>query len=126
MIIHSPIFSGSISQANSAYASLSGSFTGSMTGSFRGTAALSGSMTGSFTGSFKGEIDVQQATFDNLIVRETLTLGNSGDDIQRITGSIQASGSMIFTGSMNLTQGGYLVDGVNVLDSAIAFAIALG
>jgi hypothetical protein len=25
-----------------------------------------------------------------------------------------------------LTQGGYLVDGVNVLDSAIAFAIALG
>jgi hypothetical protein len=30
------------------------------------------------------------------------------------------------TGSMDLTDGGYLVDGVNVLDSAIAFAIALG
>jgi hypothetical protein len=33
---------------------------------------------------------------------------------------------MRMTGSMNLTQGGYVVDGVNVLDSAIAFAIALG
>jgi hypothetical protein len=30
------------------------------------------------------------------------------------------------TGSMDLTAGGYLVDGVSVLDSAIAFAIALG
>jgi hypothetical protein len=30
------------------------------------------------------------------------------------------------TGSMNLTDGGYLVDGVDVLDSSIAFAIALG
>jgi len=27
---------------------------------------------------------------------------------------------------MNLTDGGYLVDGVDVLDSSIAFAIALG
>jgi hypothetical protein len=33
---------------------------------------------------------------------------------------------MKMTGSINLTAGGYLVDGVNVLDSAIAFAIALG
>ena len=79
MIIHSPIFSGSITQASNAYANLSGSFTGS------------------FTGSFKGTIDVSQASFDYLI-----------------------------TGSIYLTQGGYLVDGVNVLDSAIAFAIALG
>ena len=37
MIIHSPIFSGSISQASNAYANLSGSFTGSITGSFKGT-----------------------------------------------------------------------------------------
>ena len=37
MVIHSPIFSGSISQANNAYANLSGSFTGSITGSFKGT-----------------------------------------------------------------------------------------
>ena len=93
MVIHNPIFSGSISQdRNNAFADLSGSFTGSLTGSFKGT------------------IDVQQASFDNL----------------RVNNSLSVSGSMRMTGSMNLTAGGYLVDGVNVLDSAIAFAIALG
>jgi len=92
MIIHSPIFSGSITQASSAYANLSGSFTGS------------------FTGSFKGTINVSQADFDYLNVNQRLYV----------------SGSQIVTGSIYLTQGGYLVDGVNVLDSAIAFAIALG
>ena len=88
MVIHSPIFSGSISQALSAYANLSGSF----------------------TGSFKGTIDVSQASFDYLSVNQILSV----------------TGSQIITGSIRLTQGGYLVDGVNVLDSAIAFAIALG
>ena len=92
MIIHSPIFSGSITQASSAYANLSGSFTGSLTGSFKGT------------------IDVEQAAFANLDV----------------TNKLSVSGSISMTGSMDLTAGGYLVDGVNVLDSAIAFAIALG
>jgi hypothetical protein len=92
MVIHSPIFSGSISQGPNAYASLSGSFTGS------------------FTGSFKGTIDVSQASFDYLSVNQILSV----------------TGSQIITGSIRLTQGGYLVDGVNVLDSAIAFAIALG
>jgi len=92
MVIHSPIFSGSISQASNAYANLSGSFTGS------------------FTGSFKGTIDVSQASFDFLSVNQRLSV----------------TGSQIITGSIRLTQGGYLVDGVNVLDSAIAFAIALG
>ena len=93
MVIHSPIFSGSIIQdRNNAFADLSGSFTGSLTGSFKGT------------------IDVQQASFDNL----------------RVNNSLSVSGSIKMTGSMNLTAGGYLVDGVNVLDSAIAFAIALG
>ncbi len=92
MVIHSPIFSGSISQASNAYANLSGSFTGS------------------FTGSFKGTIDVSQASFDYLSVNQILS----------------DTGSQIITGSIRLTQGGYLVDGVNVLDSAIAFAIALG
>jgi hypothetical protein len=92
MVIHSPIFSGSISQASNAYANLSGSFTGS------------------FTGSFKGVIDVSQASFDYLNVNQRLYV----------------SGSQIMSGSIYLTQGGYLVDGVNVLDSAIAFAIALG
>lgn len=93
MVIHNPIFSGSIIQdRNNAFADLSGSFTGSI------------------TGSFKGIIDVQQASFANLSV----------------TNKLSVSGSLIMTGSMNLTAGGYLVDNVNVLDSAIAFAIALG
>ena len=93
MVIHSPIFSGSIIQDRvNAYADLSGSFTGSLTGSFKGT------------------IEVQQATFADLTV----------------TNKLRVSGSQIVTGSIYLTQGGYLVDGVNVLDSAIAFAIALG
>ena len=93
MIIHNPIFSGSIIQdRNNAFANLSGSFTGSLTGSFQGT------------------INVQQASFANLTV----------------TNKLSVSGSIIMTGSMNLTAGGYLVDNVNVLDSAIAFAIALG
>jgi hypothetical protein len=92
MVIHSPIFSGSISQASNAYANLSGSFTGS------------------FTGSFKGTIDVSQASFDYLNVNQRLYV----------------SGSQIVSGSIYLTQGGYLVDGVNVLDSAIAYSIALG
>jgi hypothetical protein len=92
MVIHSPIFSGSISQASNAYANLSGSFTGS------------------FTGSFKGTINVSQASFDYLDVNQRLYV----------------SGSQIMSGSIYLTEGGYLVDGVNVLDSAIAFAIALG
>jgi hypothetical protein len=109
MVIHSPIFSGSIIQdRNNAYADLSGSFTGSL------------------TGSFKGQIDVQQATFDNLIVRQTLTLGSNVDNKQRITGSIETSGSMVSTGSINLTQGAFLQDGVNVLDTALAYSIALG
>jgi len=93
MVIHNPIFSGSITQdRNNALADLSGSFTGSVTGSFKGT------------------IDVQQASFADLTV----------------TTRLRVTGSQIVTGSINLTQGGYLVDGVNVLDSAIAFAIALG
>ncbi len=93
MVIHSPIFSGSIIQDRvNAYADLSGLFTGSLTGSFKGT------------------IEVQQATFADL----------------NVTNKLNVSGSQIITGSIYLTAGGYLVDGVNVLDSAIAFAIALG
>ncbi len=93
MVIHSPIFSGSIIQDRDF-----------------GYADLSGSFTGSFTGSFKGTIDVSQAAFDYLSVNQKLSV----------------RGSQVITGSIYLTQGGYLVDGVNVLDSAIAFAIALG
>lgn len=103
MVIHNPIFSGSIIQdKNFAYANLSGSFTGSL------------------TGSFKGEIDVAQATFDILTVRERLSAGNSSDDKHYFTGSVQLSGSVYSA------QGGFYVDNVNVLDTSLAYAIALG
>jgi hypothetical protein len=34
--------------------------------------------------------------------------------------------SSTITGSVNITQGTFNVDGVNVLDTALAYAIALG
>jgi hypothetical protein len=92
MVIHSPIFSGSISQALNAYANLSGSFTGSITGSFKGT------------------IEVEQATFSNL----------------NVTSRLFVTGSQVITGSIFLTQGGFRVDNVDVLDTALAYSIALG
>lgn len=109
MRIDNPSFSGSITQAPSAYAALSGSFTGS------------------FTGSFRGEIEVTEAAFERLIVTRELTLGSFSDDIQLITGSMLMSGSIELDGNINVINGGQVqVEGVNVLDSAIAFAIALG
>ena len=106
MRIDQPSFSGSITQAPSAYADLSGSFTGS------------------FTGSFKGDISVDVAEFTNLSVRDSLAIGYEKDVNTEYV--IVASGSISISGSVDLQGGGYNVDGVNVLDSAIAFAIALG
>lgn len=106
MRIDSPSFSGSIEQAPSAYADLSGSFTGS------------------FTGSFKGDISVDTAEFTNLSVRDSLAIGYEKDVNTEYV--VVASGSIAISGSVDLQGGGFNVDGVNVLDSAIAFAIALG
>jgi len=110
MRIDQPSFSGSITQAPSAYAELSGSFTGS----------FSGSVTGSFT----GDITVEQAEFTDLIVRETLTVGTTN------TGSVPNiinSGSVEVSGSINVTEGNsFTVNGVDVVDTALAFSIALG
>lgn len=109
MKIQSPIFSGSIIQSANAYANLSGSFTGS------------------FTGSFKGEIEVNQATFENLTITRTVTIGTYSTDRQRITGSVFITGSEQIQGSVNVVNGGqFQVEGVNVLDTALAYAIALG
>jgi hypothetical protein len=109
MKIQSPIFSGSITQSSTAYANLSGSFTGS------------------FTGSFKGEIEVNQAAFENLVVTRTVTVGTFSTDKQTFTGSFFISGSEQVHGSVNVTNGGqFQVEGVNVLDTALAYAIALG
>lgn len=110
MRIDQPSFSGSITQAADAYADLSGSF--------------EGEFSGSFTGSFVGDITVETADFENLSVRQTLLVGT-----ENVDGGVNVinSGSIEVSGSINVTEGeGFTVDGVDVLDSAIAFAIALG
>jgi len=65
-------------------------------------------------------------------------VGNGTDDGNRsnliyaagngveITGSLKITGSAFITGSVNVYGGGFNVDGVNVLDTALAYAIALG
>ena len=110
MRIDQPSFSGSITQAPSAYADLSGSFTGSFTGSL--------------SGSFIGDITVQQAEFTDLIIRQTLNVGTQNTD-----GGVNIinSGSIEVSGSINLSpNNSFSIDGVDVLDSALAFSIALG
>jgi hypothetical protein len=109
MKIQSPIFSGSITQANDAYANLSGSFTGS------------------FTGSFAGNLSVEQASFENLTVTRTITIGTLSTDVQKVTGSLLFSGSQTINGNVNVINNGqFQVEGINVLDTALAYAIALG
>ena len=109
MKIQSPIFSGSIIQSNDAYANLSGSFTGS------------------FTGSFAGNLSVQQASFENLTVTRTITIGTLSTDVQKVTGSLLFSGSQTINGNVNVINNGqFQVEGINVLDTALAYAIALG
>ena len=110
MRIDQPSFSGSITQAPSAYADLSGSFTGSFTGSL--------------SGSFIGDITVQQAEFTDLIIRQTLNVGTQNTD-----GGVNIinSGSIEVSGSIDLSpNNSFSIDGVDVLDSALAFSIALG
>ena len=110
MRIDGPSFSGSITQAPSAYADLSGSFTGSFTGSL--------------SGSFIGDITVVEAEFNDLVVKQTINVGTENFD-----GGVNIinSGSIEVSGSVNLSpNNSFSVDGVDVLDSALAFSIALG
>lgn len=110
MRIDQPTFSGSITQAPTAYAELSGSFTGSYTGSL--------------SGSFIGDITVVEAEFNDLTIKQTITAGT-----ENLDGGVNIvnSGSIEVSGSINLSpNNGFTVDGVDVLDSALAFSIALG
>ena len=61
MIIHSPIFSGSINQAATSYANLSGSFSGSFTGD----------------GSLLGGVTANSITYENVTRKPTLVSGSS-------------------------------------------------
>jgi len=86
--------------------------------------SYSGSYTGSFSGSFIGDIAVEQAEFTNLTVTQTLNVGTENTD-----GGVNIinSGSIEVSGSINLLpNNSFSVDGVDVLDSALAFSIALG
>jgi hypothetical protein len=78
--------------------SFSGSFQGSSTGVFTGIGS------GSFSGSFQGN-----ATLNNL----------------ELTGSFNHTGSYNLTGSIDVV-GPIISNGINVVDNAIAMAIALG
>ena len=61
------------------------------------------------------------------MVTRTVTVGSFSTDRQRITGSVFISGSEQIQGSINVLNGGqFQVEGVNVLDTALAYAIALG
>jgi hypothetical protein len=114
--------------------SFSGSFEGSSTGLFTGIGS------GSFSGSFEGSADL-----NSLTVTGTTTLTGNTDRIGflsqdgnlTVTGSILHTGSYdhigdtVQTGSIFLTGsidvvGPIISNGINVVDNAIAMAIALG
>ena len=73
---------------------------------------------------FIGDIAVEQAEFSNLIVTQTLNVGTQNTD-----GGVNIinSGSIEVSGSIDLSpNNSFSIDGVDVLDSALAFSIALG
>lgn len=143
---YSGSFSGSF-QGNST-GTFTGVGSGSFSGSFQGSSIglFTGVGSGSFSGSFQG-----QASLNSLSVTGTTTLtGNTnrvgtltqngnltltgsfnhtgsqfhiGNTIQ--TGSIHQSGSIFLTGSIDVV-GPIISNGINVVDNAIAMAIALG
>lgn len=90
--------------------SFSGSFQGSSTGIFTGIGS------GSFSGSFQGA-----ATLNNL----TLTGSFNHTGSYNLIGNITQTGSLNQSGSINV-QGAIISNGINVVDNAIAMAIALG
>lgn len=77
--------------------------------------AIVTNLSGSFTGSFAGDLFVSSSDFSTLEVTDKLTVGSSAGT--GVTTEV--------TGSIDSTEG-FSVNGTDVLDSAIAFAIALG
>jgi hypothetical protein len=97
---------------------VAGGFSGSFSGSFQGssTGSFSGIGSGSFSGSFQGS-----ATLNNL----TLTGSFNHTGSYNLIGNITQTGSLNQSGSINV-QGPIISNGINVVDNAIAMAIALG
>jgi hypothetical protein len=77
---------------------------------------ITNGFTGSFSGSFTGT-----AQLTNLVL--TGSFNHTGS--YNLTGSINQTGSINLTGSINV-QGAIISNGINVVDNAIAMAIALG
>jgi hypothetical protein len=111
-LTYSGSFSGSF-QGNS-----TGTFTGIGSGSFSGS--FQGNSTGVFTGSFSGSLQ-GAATLNNL----TLTGSFNHTGSYNLIGNITQTGSLNQSGSINVV-GAIISNGINVVDNAIAMAIALG
>ena len=114
--------------------SFSGSFEGSSTGLFTGIGS------GSFSGSFEGSADLNSLTVTGTttLTGNTERIGSlSQDGNLTVTGSILhtgsydhigdtvQTGSILLTGSIDVV-GPIISNGINVVDNAIAMAIALG
>jgi hypothetical protein len=127
---------------------LVGGYSGSFSGSFEGssTGVFTGIGSGSFSGSFQGQADLNSLTvtgtttltgnterIGSLSQDGNLTLTGSfnhtgsqfhiGNTTQ--TGSVYQTGSIFLTGSIDVV-GPIISNGINVVDNAIAMAIALG
>ena len=103
MIIHSPIFSGSITQAESAYANLSGSFTGSFTG------------VGNFTG-----LEADSVEFANVLNKPTLISSSVQVDANSVTNFDVNVLSYIDT--LGVFSGSSQVDGTGITNNSITVA----
>jgi hypothetical protein len=109
---------------------LTGGYTGSFTGTFNGigsgsfSGSFQGNSTGVFTGigsgSFSGSLQ-GAATLNNL----TLTGSFNHTGSYNLIGNITQTGSFNQSGSINVV-GAIISNGINVVDNAIAMAIALG
>jgi hypothetical protein len=113
---YSGSFSGSF-QGNST-GTFTGIGSGSFSGSFQGnsTGVFTGTGSGSFSGSLQGA-----ATLNNL----TLTGSFNHTGSYNLIGNITQTGSLNQSGSINVV-GAIISNGINVVDNAIAMAIALG
>jgi hypothetical protein len=109
---------------------LVGGYSGSLSGSVQGssTGVFTGIGSGSFSGSFEGAADLSNLT----VTGDSTLTGNTdrtGTLIQNgnltLTGSFNHTGSYNLTGSIDVV-GPIISNGINVVDNAIAMAIALG
>jgi len=126
--IASGSYTASISPNNGFVVNTSASITGSLD--------LSGNITASnakITGTITAQRIVVQTISASIIYSSgSNNFGDDASDRQTFTGSLFISGSTFVTGSQNVTgsinvYGGNInVNGVNVLDTALAYAIALG